>query len=143
MPQPSESTIWSLCGLAGPTGDPDLFAAIRRWGPGKVRVLRDDVQTRQLEQMAHLVAVGPAEHELLGLRPGRVPVVVKLAELPRLVQHLSDWVVRMPMRHHSNPLSCRWVDDFIGPRLAADVWDAQVEERVEQLGSERAPRAKV
>src|SRR3954467_6622072 len=64
--------------------DPDLLRGIPRRAATKVRVLGDDLESTDLEQVAHLVAICPAHAQRLLLAAQRSAGVVELRELPRL-----------------------------------------------------------
>ena len=131
----------------GPAGDPDLLPAVGRRRPGVVAVLGDGLEAGPDEQVAHLVAEGPAERQRLDVRPDRVAELVELRELPVLREPLPDGIVHaIEHGHPDRPAGVRiherpdvgaeraavgpdevqaWVEDVdreeaVGPELVVD-----------------------
>src|SRR5947208_15065870 len=83
---------------SGLSGQPHLLPPVGGRRTSEVAELRFELVTRQLEQVPHLVAVGPAKTEDLFLLADHPTVAVCLCESPSLLEHLRQRVV-VPRRN--------------------------------------------
>jgi hypothetical protein len=92
--------------------DPGLFAAVRGRRAPEVTVLGDDLEARQLEEVAHLPAVGPSEREGLADRSKHPAGCVDLGRLPRFREDLPNRIVDTLEPRDSNIVpGSRMLDD--------------------------------